>query len=119
MAGKKKKANRIKIDDTYYIQWDGNCFNLIRELESEKKNGDKGVREKRTYHNTLKSIIETILNEKAGKCNDLIEIKNLYERANALIEGLYGTIFESLEYKTKAKELIVNTVKEAKEKGEL
>lgn len=119
MPKRKNKGNRIKIDDTYYIQWDGKCFNLIREIDFEKKNGDKGIREEKTYHNTLKSIVKTILKEKTGKCRNLMEIKNLYERANALIEGIYGTVFENLEEDKGIKKLVINAVKEGIERGEI
>jgi hypothetical protein len=106
---KKEGANVVTIDEHFKIRMIANCYALV---EDDKRSSE-------TYHNTLKSVMKTLLEKKSKRCDTLEEILELYERANALIEGLYGTIFESLEYKTKVKELIIDTVKEAKKKGEL
>jgi hypothetical protein len=108
------RGKEIIIDDKYSIQWDGSCFNLHRKIKYTNRDGEPDTRKETSFHNSLSSIVKTLLKEKSGQCETLQEILELHQRANAMIEGIYGTIFENLD--TGLKRAFAEKVKEFKEK---
>lgn len=80
-------AKELKINDTYSIERDPNCWILRKRYIGGK---DNKLQTKQTYHSRLQHVIDLIIDLECGECSTFQEIKELLQDPASKILGKTG-----------------------------